>query len=489
MLRALENDVTSKVELRVKLNDFNYRYDVYQMINIFLPFKNIVFQDENPDFEVIIEENYVMVKSESMDRIFKFKDELKLKQEVKKSVFKYFEELTGKFMPWGTLIGIRPSKIAMSMLIEGVSEEDIIKYFKNVYISSKEKTELCIEVAKREMKYIKPNNEKVSIYIGMPFCPTRCLYCSFAANPIAGFKKEIIEDYLNTLKKEIEAISSYLKKRNLKLETLYFGGGTPTSINDDQFEDLMKYIHKFFIQDFNVKEVTVECGRPDSITYKKLETMRKYEVTRISINPQTMNDNTLKLIGRNHNSCDILKVFKLARELQFKDINMDIIVGLPGEKLSDVQKTCSHIKELKPDSFTVHGLSVKRASRLYENVINNIKYELATQNELNLMFKETELLAQDLQMKPYYMYRQKNMVGNMENIGYSKEGKESIYNIEMMEDKQTIVALGADAVTKVVYLESGKIERFGNVKDVKEYINRINEMIEKKIELLDNLYV
>lgn len=489
MLRVLENDVTSKVELRVKLNDFNYRYDVYQMINIFLPFKNIVFQDENPDFEVIIEENYVMVKSESMDRIFKFEDELKLKQEVKKSVFKYFEELTGKLMPWGTLIGIRPSKIAMSMLIEGVSEEDIIKYFKNVYISSKEKAELCIEVAKREMKYIKPKNEKVSIYIGMPFCPTRCLYCSFAANPIVGFKKEIIEDYLNALKKEIEAISSYLKKRNLKLETLYFGGGTPTSINDDQFEDLMKYIHKFFIQEFNVKEVTVECGRPDSITYKKLETMKKYEVTRISINPQTMSDNTLKLIGRNHNSCDILKVFKLARELQFKDINMDIIVGLPGEKLSDVQKTCSHIKELKPDSFTVHGLSVKRASRLYENIINNIKYELATQNELNLMFKETELLAQDLQMKPYYMYRQKNMVGNMENIGYSKEGKESIYNIEMMEDKQTVVALGADAVTKVVYLESGKIERFGNVKDVKEYINRINEMIEKKIELLDNLYV
>lgn len=477
-----------KQEIIVRLNDLTYRYDVYHMINIFIPFRDIKFEEENCHYDIFIDKDKVKITSNELEKEFIIDKRLKVKESIKISIFKYFEEITNKYMPWGTLIGIRPSKRAMLMLQEGTSEEKIINYFQKSSLTSEEKAKLCIEVAKREMQYMNPCKNKVSIYIGMAFCPTRCLYCSFAANPIGKFKNEVVEGYLEALKKEISSVSSYIKQHNLSIHTVYFGGGTPTSINNQQFEGVMKKIYNSFIKEFKVEEFTVECGRPDSITDEKLLSMKKYMVTRISINPQTMNDETLKLIGRNHSSEDIIRIFNKARELRFEDINMDMIVGLPGEKLEHVKKTCDFIKQFKPDSFTVHGLSVKRASRLYENILNNIRYELADQNELNKMFNETSKLANELGMRPYYMYRQKNMVGNMENIGYANETKESIYNIEMMEDKETIIALGADAVTKVVYLENDKIERFGNIKDVREYISRIDEMIEKKIKLLDTLY-
>lgn len=482
-----ENEEKSN-EIVVKLNNLDYRYDVYQMINIFLSFRDIKFDDENFTYEVIVDEDKVIINSQYLSREYILDKKLKLKEELKIILYKYFQEITGKNMPWGTLIGIRPSKRAMNMIIEGKSEEDIIKYFKEVTLTSEEKAKLCIDVARREMKYMNPSKDMVSIYIGMAFCPTRCLYCSFAANPIGKFKANIVQEYINALNKEIIEISKYVKEHNLKIHTVYFGGGTPTSVNDDQFNQVMKNIYEGFLLNGDVSEFTVECGRPDSISSAKLDTMKKYSVSRISINPQSMNDETLKLIGRNHTAEDIIRVFNEARKLGFKDINMDMIIGLPGEKLKHVEKTLNYIKKLKPDSFTIHGLSVKRASRLYENIINNVKYEIAPQEELNKMFLATSMLAKEMNMYPYYMYRQKNMVGNMENIGYAHSDKESIYNIEMMEDKETIIALGADAVTKVVYIDDDKLERFANIKDVREYVNRIDEMIHKKIELLDTLY-
>lgn len=475
-------------EIVVKLNNLDYRYDVYQMINIFLSFRDIKFADKDFTYEIIIDEDKVSINSQYLSRQYILDKKLKLKEELKISLYKYFQEITGKNMPWGTLIGIRPSKRAMNMIIEGKSEEDIIRYFKEVTLTSEEKAKLCIDVARREMKYMNPSKDMVSIYIGMAFCPTRCLYCSFAANPIGKFKANIVQEYINALNKEIIEISKYVKEHNLKIHTVYFGGGTPTSVNDDQFNQVMKNIYEGFILNGDVYEFTVECGRPDSISSAKLNTMKKYSVSRISINPQSMNDETLKLIGRNHTAEDIIRVFNEARKLGFKDINMDMIIGLPGEKLKHVEKTLNYIKKLKPDSFTIHGLSVKRASRLYENIINNVKYEIAPQEELNKMFLATSMLAKEMNMYPYYMYRQKNMVGNMENIGYAHSDKESIYNIEMIEDKETIIALGADAVTKVVYIDDDKLERFANIKDVREYVNRIDEMIHKKIELLDTLY-
>ncbi len=321
----------------------------------------------------------------------------------------------------------------------------------------------------------------------MPFCPTRCVYCSFASNPIANCK-DIVEPYLEALSHEIKSISKYIKEKKLNIECVYFGGGTPTSINDEQFEFIMKCIYEAFTEHNKVKEFTVECGRPDSITLLKLKAMKKYGVDRISINPQTMNDDTLKLIGRSHSVNDVIEKFAMARELGFVNINMDLIVGLPGEKIPHIIKTCDKIFQLKPDSITIHGMTIKRASRLHENMLNNYKFEIPGQEELNQMYEITVELSEKLDMKPYYMYRQKNMVGSMENVGYKKPGKEGIYNIQMIEEKQTVIALGADAVCKVVFLDENRHERFANIKDVSEYIKRVEEMIEKKIALLETLY-
>ena len=354
-------------------------------------------------------------------------------------------------------------------------------------MAMEEKAKLCIDVAKFEEKFVNKDRNKIAIYIGMAFCPTRCLYCSFASNPISGNKK-LVRPYLDALSKEISKIKEYVDYKNLEIETVYFGGGTPTSVSNEEFEEIMNKVYNSFVKDKNIVEFTVECGRPDSITEEKLKIMKKYEVSRISINPQTMNDETLKLIGRNHSSEDVKEKFNMARALGFKDINMDMIIGLPGEGLENAKITAEEIKNLKPDSLTVHGLSLKRGSRLYENFILKKGLGIKSQDEISKMYEESKELAKDLGLIPYYMYRQKNMVGNMENLGYAKEGKECIYNMQMIEDKQIIIALGADAVSKVVFLEENRIERFPNVKDVREYINRIDEMIEGKINLLDTLY-
>ena len=473
------------MEIKIKLNDLKYRYDVYQMFNIYYSLDEIKFED---DGEYIIEILQDKINFTFKDFNKSLKVGEKIKDDIKRLVFLSLKELTNEEYPWGILVGIRPSKIALKYLQEGKSEDEIIDIFREKHLVAKEKAKLCIDVAKAEERFVNHDEKKVSVYIGMAFCPTRCFYCSFTANSILGSKK-LVNPYLEALTYEIRNIKEYVEKRNLQIETVYFGGGTPTAVNNEEFENIMKEVYNAFIKDKNTLEFTVECGRPDSITAEKLQTMKRYDVTRISINPQTMNDDTLKEIGRGHNSNDVKEKFKLARELGFDDINMDIIIGLPGEGIDYVKRTSDEIFALEPDSLTVHGLSLKRASILYENFILKKGVQVKKQSELASMYEESKNLAEKLGLKPYYMYRQKNMVGNMENLGYSKEGKECIYNIQMIEDKQTIIALGADAVTKVVFLDDDRIERFGNIKDVKEYSNRVQEMVEGKIKLLDTLYL
>ncbi|MBC5627385.1 coproporphyrinogen III oxidase [Clostridium sp. NSJ-6] len=473
------------MEIKIKLNDLKYRYDVYQMFNIYFSLDEIKFVDDG-EYVVEVLEDKVTFTYKDFYKYVKVSE--KIKDDIKRLVFISLKELTNEEYPWGILVGIRPSKIALKYLEEGKNEEEIIKIFKEKHLASEEKAKLCIEVAKAEERFVNHDEKKVSIYVGMAFCPTRCFYCSFTANSILGSKK-LVNPYLEALTYEIRKISEYVKEKNLKIETVYFGGGTPTAVNNEEFENIMKEVYNAFIKDKNTLEFTVECGRPDSITAEKLETMKRYKVTRISINPQSMNDDTLEAIGRGHNVSDVKEKFNLARKMGFNDINMDIIIGLPGEGLEYVKTTCDEIFNLNPDSLTVHGLSLKRASILYENFILKKGIQVKKQEELASMYNESMQLSKKLGLKPYYMYRQKNMVGNMENLGYSKEGKECIYNIQMIEDKQTIIALGADAVTKVVFLEEDRIERFGNIKDIKEYSNRIEEMVNGKIKLLDTLYL
>ena len=492
--------------LGVKLQGHDYKYEVAELLKLFTTqFKFINSNDEFEKIlinEVIIKDKQIesitkyyenkelkICKSESFDTNLINKEDIKkgTKTIIKRSIFNVLDELFKTYVPWGILTGIRPVKIVHNLLDQGLSEEDIRENLKNNYLIKDEKIDLALDIAKRERVFIYPiDKNKISLYVSIPFCPTRCVYCSFPANPMKQFG-HLRDKYVKALIKEIKGLAKLLKDTNKDIETLYIGGGTPTALEANQLDVLIKALFEE-LDLSNIKEFTVEAGRPDTITKEKLEVMKKHNVTRISINPQTMNDETLKLIGRNHNSEDVKEKFKIARELGFKDINMDMIIGLPGEGIKEAIKTANEIKELNPDSLTVHGLSLKRGSRLYENFILKKGLGIKPQDEISKMYEESRKLANDLELIPYYMYRQKNMVGNMENVGYSKAGKECIYNMQMIEDTQSIIALGADAVSKVVFREENRIERFPNVKDVREYINRIDEMIEGKIDLLNTLY-
>lgn len=473
------------MEIKIKLNNMKYRYDVYQMFNIYFPLDEIKFLDDGDYIVNILDNKLEFLYNEYYKECLISEN---IKEDIKRLVFSSLKDITKEEYPWGILVGIRPSKIALKYLEEGKTEEEIIDIFKKKHLAVEEKAKLCIEIAKAEVNFVNNNSKNIAIYIGMAFCPTRCFYCSFAANPIMG-NKNLISPYLEALIYEIREMKKYINERKLNIETVYFGGGTPTAISNEEFEVVMEEAYNAFVKGKGVKEFTVECGRPDSITKEKLETMKKFNVTRISINPQTMNDETLKIIGRGHNSNDVIEKFNLARSMGFNDINMDMIIGLPGEGINEVLRTKEEILKLYPDSLTVHGLSLKRASILYENFILKKGIQVKKQAELADMYEESRSLAKSLGLHPYYMYRQKNMVGNMENLGYSRKGAECIYNIQMIEDKQTIIALGADAVSKVVFLEEGRIERFANIKDVREYCNRIEEMVEGKKKLLDTLYL
>lgn len=402
------------------------------------------------------------------------------KNKFKRFLYTSLSEETGISLPWGNLTGIRPTKIAMAMLEQGKEAEEINAYLEKEHLVSHEKALLSIEIAKREMKILKPLHYEngYSLYIGIPFCPTTCLYCSFTSFPITLWKARVSE-YLSALEKEIDFIAD--EYRHKTLDAVYIGGGTPTSLTAEELSRLLTKVKNSF--DFStVQEFTVEAGRADSITIEKLRVLYGHGVTRISVNPQTMKQQTLQFIGRQHTVGQVIDAFAMAREIGFDNINMDIILGLPGENEEDVKATVAQIESLAPDSLTVHSLAVKRASKLAQWITENGISGLHNTDET---MKIAEQGARRMGMAPYYLYRQKNMSGNFENVGYAKDGKYGIYNILIMEEKQTIVALGAGTVTKRVYGD-GRIERCDTVKDVALYIEKIDEMIERKRKLLLN---
>lgn len=396
------------------------------------------------------------------------------KRLVKLSIFALLSAETKIVPRWGLLTGVRPAKIVNMLLEEGKTEADCMAYLTKQYLVAQDKATLTIKVAKAERRLLaknKPND--ISLYIGIPFCPTRCLYCSFTAYPLAQYQKQV-DAYLDAMFLELEYLAEYAK--GFHLQNIYIGGGTPTSLNETQLERLLQKIKALFAPDANM-EYTVEAGRPDTITKEKLRLMKVYGVNRISINPQTMNDATLKRIGRKHDVADIVHVYEEARAVGHDNINMDLILGLPEETPQDVKHTMEWIAKLQPDNVTVHTLAVKRASRLKEEFD---MHTLSTAEMLEEMLHITADYAQQMGLEPYYMYRQKNMVGNFENVGYCKSGKEGVYNIQIMEEKQTILAAGAGASTKTVDPATDRIERVFNVKSIEDYIGRIDEMIARK---------
>lgn len=405
------------------------------------------------------------------------------KNAMKQLIYLMLSKETDTELPWGTLTGIRPTKIAMKVIENGGSAEDVRKYMKDTYFTSDEKIDVSIQIAQREKKILDSIDYKggYSLYIGIPFCPTTCMYCSFTSFPI-GLWKNKVDDYIECLKKEIDYVASDFKDK--KLCSLYIGGGTPTTLEPDQMERLLGYVEDRLDLSY-LKELTVESGRPDSITRDKLKAMKKHGVNRISVNPQTMRNETLKFIGRCHTVEQFIDAFHMAREEGFDNINMDIILGLPGEGLDDIRYTMEEIEKLGPDDLTVHSLALKRGSRLYEQM--KLKGVVETTNTDEMMKVASEG-AYRMGLSPYYLYRQKNMTGNFENTGYARDDKAGIYNMLIMEDLHSIVALGTGTVTKRIYTDengesTGRIERCDNVKDVGLYMEKIDEMIERKKRL------
>ena len=405
------------------------------------------------------------------------------KNRLKQNLYALLSDATGQNLPWGTLTGIRPTKIPMKLLEEGKSRDEIYTYMKQTYFASDEKIRLATDIAERELSLLSKidYDNGYSLYIGIPFCPTTCLYCSFTSYPIASWAKRV-DSYLDALEREIEFAAVKFAGRHLN--SIYIGGGTPTTLEPYQLDRLIRKIKcSFDLSD--CLEFTVEAGRPDSITYEKLKVLRQHGISRISINPQTMKQETLKLIGRHHTVEQTVESFHMARELGFDNINMDLIMGLPEETLDDVRRTMEQVAELAPDNLTVHSLALKRAARLNMFKEDYKDYKIInTQEHMDLVAD----CAAQMGLFPYYLYRQKGMAGNLENVGYAKEGMAGVYNVLIMEEKQTIVACGAGASTKRVWADPNpdgthRIERAENVKDVAQYIARIDEMIERKQKL------
>lgn len=397
------------------------------------------------------------------------------RDEVKRAVYRMLSAETKKTLPWGTLTGVRPVKQVLERLEAGESKEAIDEFLQTEYYCSKEKRELSLSVAAKEKELLTKLDYKnsYSLYLGIPFCPTTCLYCSFTSYPLERFGHQT-GDYVEALKREIAASADLLSHK--RLATIYFGGGTPTALSAEELREVIHTVKEYFPVE-QVAEWTVEAGRPDTITTEKLQMLFDEGITRISINPQTMNQKTLDVIGRRHTVEQIVEAYEAARAIGFTNINMDLILGLTGENAEDVEETLRQIGKLSPDSVTVHTLALKRAARLN---IEREQYREKGAVQVRDMLAASVRFAKEYGYAPYYLYRQKNMEENLENVGYAREGAEGLYNILIMEEKHSILALGAGGATKLVLSGGERIERSENVKSLKDYLERTDEMIERK---------
>ena len=487
--------------LYLHLENTEFEYDINALVREFYPYEEIKLlagsEESLSDFDIKEGEDLIVDitydqdsyhirhvtkdgKTLNADVSELPEDHSDRKSLVKAGIYGVLHEATGQNMPWGTMTGIRPVKVFLNLMEQGKSDEEIKNTIKQKYLLSDEKTALSMDVAKNEKRLLDrlDYEDGYSLYVGIPFCPSTCLYCSFTSYPVSAWKKRV-DEYLDVLEEELKHTATLF--RDKKLQTLYVGGGTPTALLDRQLDRLLSVIEDNFDVS-SLLEGTVECGRPDSIDRGKLEAVKRHSfIDRISINPQTMNDETLKLIGRLHTVEDVERKFAMAREMGFDNINMDLIAGLPGENLQMMENTLQKIKALKPDNLTVHSLAVKRAARLK---LEMDRYRDTLGADIAAELSAANAAAREMGLEPYYLYRQKNMAGNFENVGYASYGKEGVYNILIMEEKQTIAACGAGSISKRVYAD-GHIERAANYKDLLLYLSDTGEAIERKRKLFE----
>ncbi|BDH62975.1 oxygen-independent coproporphyrinogen-III oxidase-like protein HemZ [Lysinibacillus sp. PLM2] len=414
---------------------------------------------------------------------------IRMKRALSHVMLDVLEQYTGMTQEWGILTGVRPTKLYHKYRKQGYSDEQIAEVLKEDFRISDAKIALMKAIVERQLVTIPDLDEigkELSVYIGVPFCPTKCAYCTFPAYAIGANRKQgRVESFIDGLHIEIRAMGKWLKDNNMNITSVYWGGGTPTSIEADEMDALYKTMFESFPNPQTIREITVEAGRPDTITPEKIEVLKKWGIDRISVNPQSYTDETLKAIGRHHTVQETVDKFWLSRNLGMKNINMDLIIGLPNEGIEEFQHSLDESEKLQPESLTVHTLSFKRASEMTRN---KDKYKVADRNTVSEMMDMASRWTKGNGYVPYYLYRQKNILGNLENVGYCKPGEESIYNIVIMEEVQTILGIGCGASSKFVNPKTGKITQFHNPKDPAAYIMTFEDAIQKKIEMLNDLY-
>ncbi len=452
-----------------------------------------LFFDITADFDVISsleqKENLYIAKAKitlgdsvaegEIEETFFNPEKREISDLVKKSVYFACKKLSDMPTPWGISTGIRPAKTARMMLDEGKGDSEILSYMQDEFFVTPKKAQLSLDVAKKEYELLKNRVKNgVSIYLGVPFCPTRCAYCSFISQAMAHNQK-FVKPYVNALLTEIDETAKMADDFGMKVETIYFGGGTPTTLSPEDLDTLIKRVKARF-DVTALREFTVEAGRPDTFSNEMLSMLRENSVRRISINPQTMNQKTLDKIGRRHSVEDTIKAFEMAQKYDYFSINADVIAGLPDETPEDFAHTMREVCALSPDAVTVHTMYLKRAARLISDF-----EKLRFSSDMDAMVQHAYDYLTAGEYNPYYLYKQKNTLGNLENVGFAKEGHESLYNIYIMEEIQTILALGGGASTKMV--KGDRIERVFNPKEAADYIRRIDEIIEKKRNALEFL--
>ena len=462
--------------IRFCLRNHNQIYDVQTMIQVFYPNETYKQADGVPPDGLYVESTLETDGARAglwRDGIFIREATTKLgnyaaRRVVKYAVYALLAAETGMTPPWGMTTGVRPAKLAREKLDAGLADAAVLECMTTEYCMSAGKARLALDVAHAERAILRTNDgSDCALYIGIPFCPTRCAYCSFAA--VALDRRTDVDGYLSALERELARYAADIQSGTRRLESIYIGGGTPTALDEARLERLLLYIHKHF-SFVDLKEFTVEAGRPDTITAGKLGLMKAHGVTRISVNPQTLRDETLAAIGRRHTAAQFFEAYEMAVQMGFNNINIDLIAGLPGETADDMARTLAGIAKLAPNAVTVHTLAVKRASKLKEQLNESEMTDAAVVED---MLRLTRAACAEINLRPYYMYRQKNMLGNFENVGYARAGFEGIYNVQMMEEWQDVFAAGAGAVGKRVNLAENRVERVPNCKDYRDYIKRM----------------
>jgi oxygen-independent coproporphyrinogen-3 oxidase len=496
------------VRIRIDLGTLNYQRETSRLTHLFFEEDQVVFE-EGEDAEIHItlrlteqRDDYVSARAELLDRrsgnAYQSEhgrpvtppgsDALKKrsKQAVLYVLHDVLEQLTGEHQPWGILTGVRPLKLVHNMIEEGKSKERIRQALKDLYLISQERIDLLLEIADAQLKAMPDLYEidkQVSLYIGIPFCPTRCAYCTFPAYSMED-KAAYAPSFLDALEREFQAVGEFLHEFSIPVTSVYLGGGTPTSLQAPELTRVFEALYRHIPDSDRWREFTVEAGRPDTITPERVEVMRKYGVNRVSVNPQTFKAETLKTIGRGHTPNIVDKRFHLVKEAGFENINMDMILGLPGETVDDVRRTRERIEALMPDSVTVHTMSFKRTSDVTKE---RDSYDIPHTQVVRQMMAETSSWARRLGYHPYYVYRQKDILGNLENVGYARPGKDSIYNIAIMEERQTIIGLGGGASTKL-YKKGEFLGHIYNAKEPKAYVDTVDATTRKKIQKLRELF-